>query len=256
MTARTIDLNCDLGEVPELIASGVDRALLGVVSSANIACGAHAGDETTMRQSVRDAIACGVAIGAHPGYPDRPNFGRLEVAMSPEEIEASVRTQVAALGTIARAEGADLTHVKPHGALYHAANARPEVARAIARAAAAWSTSLALVGQAGLGAIATWTSMGCRTVGEAFADRRYERDGTLRARSQANAMFHEGEDVAAQALRLALGQGVVVDGAGVLAVDARTICVHGDTPHAVRFAHGVRAALERAGVRVRALGVS
>lgn len=251
MTPRTIDLNCDLGEVPDLIAAGIDRQLLSIVTSANIACGGHAGDEGTIRQSVRDALAAGVAIGAHPGYPDRANFGRMEVGLSVAEIEASVREQLVAFDEFARAEGGKVRHVKPHGALYHAAMSRPEVADAVARAAMPWSKSLILVGQAGASGLNVWSGMGFRVRGEAFADRRYEADGTLRARTREGAVFHNSSDVEAQAVRIALGQGAIASDGSVVAINAETICVHGDTPGAVKLARRVRNALEAAGVQCR-----
>lgn len=262
MSARTIDLNCDLGEIPALIDAGVDRELLSIVTSANIACGGHAGDEQTMRRTVRDAIAAGVAIGAHPSFPDRENFGRLEMAMSPQEIEASVREQIAVLGKIAREEGAELRHVKPHGALYHAVLKSVEMAKAIARAAGAWSPSLILVEQAkatppsdpsaeadGLHPLDLWRSMGFRVAGEAFADRRYEPDGSLRARSREGAVLHDAREVAGQAVGVALGRGVLTSADTTIPLRADTICVHGDTPGAVAMARAVRTGLEAAGVR-------
>ncbi len=249
MIARTIDLNGDLGELPDLIAAGVDRQLLSIVTSANIACGGHAGDERTMRQSVRDALAAGVAIGAHPSYPDRPNFGRAEVDLSPTEIEIHVRRQVEALGWIAHFEDTHVRHVKPHGALYHAAMERPEIARLVARGAWAWSTDLILVGQAGRPGLDVWRDMGAKVMSEAFADRRYEPDGRLRQRSRSGAVLADPHEVERQAVRIATGRGVVASDGTVVPIAADTICVHGDTPGAVTLARRVRLALEAAGVR-------
>lgn len=252
MTPRTIDLNADLGELPDLIAAGIDRQLLSIVTSANIACGGHAGDEHTMRQSVRDALAAGVAIGAHPSYPDRTNFGRVEIDFSPAEIEIHVRRQVEALGWIAQFEGAHLRHVKPHGALYHAAMERPDVAQVVARGARAWSQDLILVGQAGRPGLDVWRDMGACVMREAFADRRYEPDGRLRPRSLPGAILLDASEVADQAVRIATGRGVVASDGSTLPIAADTIGVHGDSPGAVTLARHVRIALDSAGVRLGA----
>jgi UPF0271 protein len=245
VTVRSIDLNADLGEDPHALAAGLDAALLDVVTSANVACGGHAGDETTMRAVVRLARERGVAVGAHPSYPDRAGFGREPMDLPPEEIEVAVAEQIAVLGNIARAEGVKLTHVKPHGALYHAAarstQGRASVTHAIARAAARWSRELVLVGQAGSPALAVWRAHGFRVAGEAFADRAYEPDGSLRPRSQAGALLTDPALAAAQAVALAQ------------AGTAETLCVHGDTPGAPAIARAVRAALLSAGIRTAAL---
>jgi UPF0271 protein len=238
VTARTIDLNADLGEDPRALAAGLDAALLDVVTSANVACGGHAGDETTMRAVVRLARERGVAVGAHPSYPDRAGFGRAPMDLSPDEMEVVVAEQIAVLGNIARAEGVKLTHVKPHGALYHAASSRPPVGHAIARAAARWSRDLVLVGLAGSAALKVWHAHGFRVAGEAFADRAYELDGTLRPRSDAGALLTDPALAAAQAVALAQ------------AGNAQTLCVHGDTPGAPAIAHAVRAALVASGFRL------
>lgn len=206
-----------------------------------------------MRAIASAALARGVAVGAHPGHPDRANFGRVDVAMTEAAIEASARDQVAALVRVVRALGGEACHVKAHGALYHAAVARPEIARAIGRAAlAACGGGVALVGLAGSPALGVWRAMGLRTMAEAFADRRYERDGSLRARGLAGAVIDDPAEAAAQAVRLAQGVGVLgADGSRVM-VKAETICVHADTPGAVNVARAVREALEAGGVRVAA----
>lgn len=249
MTTRTIDLNCDLGEIPALIEAGVDRELLSIVTSANIACGGHAGDEETMQKSVEDAITAGVAVGAHPSYPDRVNFGRVEIKLSPAEIEIHVRRQVEAIGWIAHFADGKLRHMKPHGALYHAAMERRDVAKLVAKGALAWNRDLILVGQADRPGLEVWREMGAQVRAEAFADRRYEPDGTLRSRSLAGAVLHVASEVADQAVRIACGQGVVASDGSVVPIVADTICVHGDTPGAVAHARAVRFALESAGVR-------
>jgi UPF0271 protein len=231
VSERTVDMNADVGE------GGDDAALLEVVSSANVACGAHAGDELIMAGTVSHAQLMGVVLGAHPGYPDRPRFGRVELPLSPEGIEATVREQIAALGEIARTLSEELRHVKPHGALYHTAMRRREVAQAVARGAAHWSRDLVLVGQAGAPALSWWREMGFAVAAEGFADRRYEPDGTLRSRALEGALVLDPAEAAEQALWLA--------------DTVQTICVHSDTPGAGAIARAVRARLESAGIRVR-----
>src|SRR5271165_277962 len=182
MSDSRIDINADLGESGESLANGTDFELMRFVTSANIACGGHAGDEHTMRETVRIAQQLNVAVGAHPGYPDRDNFGRIESPLSLAEIEATVRDQIAALAAIARPLGVELVHCKPHGALYHAANKSADVAAAIGRAVLASDEQLVMVGQAGSQMLTVWQSMGLTSVAEAFADRAYEPDGILRKR--------------------------------------------------------------------------
>jgi UPF0271 protein len=251
VTAR-IDLNCDLGESAERIADGTDRHLLATISSANVACGGHAGDRTTMEAVVRAAFARGVAIGAHPSYVDRASFGRSRMTLEPDDVAALVEAQVRALHAIARAAGAELAHVKPHGALYHAAAQDARIAEAIARGSARVRSGLILVGAAGSQALAVWGELGFATAAEGFADRAYEPDGTLRARSLPGALIADPARAAAQALRIAR-EGSVVTGDGSLRrIVATTLCVHGDTPGAPRIARAVRTALESAGIEVAA----
>jgi UPF0271 protein len=238
---RTIDLNCDLGESPDRLRDGTDLALLDVVSSANVACGGHAGDEDTMAAVAHAAIERRVAIGAHPGYPDPANFGRVSIPMPPQRIESCVLEQTQTLQRIARAAGGRVTHLKPHGALYHDAMHNPEIARAIGDAARRADPALVLVAMAGSSALELWRSQGIRVAGEAFADRTYEPDGTLRARSRDGALITDPDLAAAQALRL------------VQHGTAQTLCVHSDTPSALAIAREVRAHLEHAGVRIAAL---
>lgn len=253
-TACEIDLNADVGEDPESLADGRERALIECLSSVNIACGGHAGDERTMREVVRLALACGCAIGAHPSYPDRAGFGRRPMEMTPEALEAAVRAQIAALGEIARAAGAKLAHVKPHGALYHAADRDAEIAAAIGRAAVAWDPRLAMVGSAGGAALGVWRSMGLRAIGEGFADRAYAPGGGLVARTERHALIEDQAGAGEQALGLAeRGEAVAFDGSVVRAPCA-TVCVHGDTPGAAAIARGVRSALDARGIVVRAAG--
>jgi UPF0271 protein len=245
-----IDLNCDLGEDPASIAAGTDAALMRIVTSANIACGGHAGDEQTMDAMCAEAERAGCAIGAHPGYPDRVNFGRVAMRITPEEIEASVAEQVAALKTIASRRGVRIAHLKPHGALYHAAMHDAQTALAIGRAALAHAP-LFMVGQAGAPALARWREMGLPVLAEAFADRRYEPDGMLRARTKAGALIADPDEAADQALRIARGEPIDAGGTP-LRLHAGTICIHSDTPGAIAAARAVREALEAHGITVTA----
>jgi 5-oxoprolinase (ATP-hydrolysing) subunit A len=223
-----IDLNCDMGELED---AAHEAALLEHVTSANIACGGHAGDDATMERTARLALARGVRIGAHPGYPDRANFGRVEMAMTAEEIEASVLEQILRLETIVRPLGGAVAYVKPHGALYNVAVRNAEVARAIGAAVARWNAAAPLFGLAASPMLDVWREMGLTPAGEAFADRAYEPDGTLRSRKLPGALITEPASAAAQAVRFAR------EG------KAETICVHGDTPDAVEILRACRSAL-------------
>lgn len=245
-----LDLNCDLGEDPA--SRELDAALLRWVSSANVACGGHAGDAASMRTLARLCLEQGVALGAHPAYPDREGFGRRPMALAPSALEAEVFEQVQALAACARSEGSWLVHVKPHGALYHDSARSAEVALALARAVQGVSPRLVLVGQAGSPALALWRSMGLCVAAEAFADRRYAQDGRLVPRAQPDALLTDPEEAAAQAVGLAHGR-LRVEGVE-LAVRADTLCVHGDTPGALGIARAVRERLDLEQVAVRALG--
>src|SRR5438046_7333938 len=196
-----IDLNCDMGELDD---AQHEAALMQYITSANIACGGHAGDEHTMERTARLALDRGVRIGAHPGYPDRANFGRMEIAMTGEEIELMVYRQIVRLDAVVQGLGGRMIHVKPHGALYNVAVRNADVARAIAKGAARWDPSAILFGLAGSAMLEVWREVGMTVAGEAFADRRYEPDGTLRSRKLADALITDARDAAAQALRFAL----------------------------------------------------
>jgi UPF0271 protein len=228
-----IDLNCDMGELDdaELEDAAHEAALMAFITSANIACGGHAGDARTMERTARLALGRGVRIGAHPGYPDRENFGRLEIAMTAEAIADTVYAQIARLDEVVRRLGGAIVHVKPHGALYNVAVRNAEVARAIAHGAARWNPGTTLFGLAGSPMLDVWREMGMTVAGEAFADRRYEPDGTLRSRKFPDALITDPREAAAQALRFAR-QGLV-----------QTICVHGDTPGSVAILKACREAL-------------
>jgi UPF0271 protein len=249
----TIDLNCDMGEREDL-ASSAQESLMQYITSASLACGAHASDEALMRLTLRQALAhCGanrVTIGAHPGYPDRLNFGRLEMVKPIADHEASIEGQVRGLASLADEEGVEVRYVKPHGALYNRAAWDLELARAIARAVFRVGRDLAIVGLAGSPALAVWREAGIRTVAEAFADRRYEADGSLRARRHDDALVRNPEDAARQALRIAIRHEVVACDGSVVKVEAETLCIHSDTPGAVDIARSVRKRLEDAGVKV------
>jgi UPF0271 protein len=250
---KSIDLNCDMGELPEAIADGTQEALMTTITSVNVACGGHAGDERTMKTTVERALHWKLAIGAHPGYADRANFGRLELKLPPNQIAASVFEQVRALAEIAASCGAQLTHVKPHGALYNQAVRDREIAEAIAEGVARWSRDVVLVGLAGSPMLDIFRKAGFAVAAEAFADRRYEADGTLRSRKFEDALIRDPAEAGRQALRI-VERGVVIacDGTEVT-VDAQTLCIHGDTPGAPEIAAAVARILREAGVTVRAL---
>lgn len=249
----TIDLNCDCGEGFGAWQLGDDAALLRHVSSANIACGAHAGDPEIMRRTLRLCRELGVAAGAHPGYPDLHGFGRRALPMSPAEVENNVLAQLGALAALARAEGVALRHVKPHGALYNVAAVTPAIAEAIAGAVAAFSRELLLVGLAGSQLVAAGEAAGLRVAREAFADRGYAADGTLLPRGTPGALIVEPAENLAQALRIVIEGHVLGPGGERVPVVADTLCVHGDMPGAAGRAEALRRGLEAAGVLVRGI---
>lgn len=248
-----IDLNCDMGEVPEAIVDGSQESLMPSLTSVNVACGGHAGDLQTMRATIDQALRWGVAVGAHPGYPDRVNFGRVELNLTPEVIADSIFDQVRALADVAAECGVKLTHVKPHGALYNQAAVNPVLARAIAEGVARWNREVVLVGLAGSQMMNVFQEAGFRAAAEAFADRRYEADGTLRSRKFKDALISDPLEAAKQALSIAQrGMVIALDGTQV-ATDAQTICIHGDSPGAPQIAAAVAHALRQAGVKPRPL---
>ena len=248
-----VDLNCDMGESFGAFRIGADEAILPHVSSANIACGFHGGDPAVMRATIASAQATGVAIGAHPGLPDLVGFGRRTMDVTPQEVYDLVVYQIGALLAFALAAGATLRHVKPHGALYNMAASQPALADAIATAVRDVDSRFALYALAGSHLVTAGERAGLLTASEAFADRNYMADGTLVSRRRPDALVTDADEAVARAIRM-VREGTVrsVDGADVsLRVD--TICIHGDGPHAAKFASRLRRGLEEAGVTVTAL---
>lgn len=243
-----IDLNADLGE-----GCDTDEMLLTLVSSANIACGWHAGDAQTMRNCVRWAMQNHVAIGAHPSFPDRENFGRSNMQLPPEEIISGMLYQLGALDAIVKAEGSRMTHVKPHGALYNQAAKDAVLANAICAAIRSFNPALAVFGLAGSELIAAARSADLIAVEEVFADRAYQADGSLVSRAEAGAMIEDEARAIAQTLSLVRDKQVTALDGSTVKVNAQTVCLHGDGPHALNFARTIRARLELEGISVRAL---
>jgi UPF0271 protein len=250
-----IDLNADMGEAFGAYRMGADEELMPLVTSANVACGFHAGDPEVLDRTVALAARHGVAVGAHPGYPDLRGFGRRPLHATPREVEADVLYQIGAAAAFARAHGVRLVHVKPHGALYNQAAADEALARAIARAMARFDGSLVYVGLASSRTMREAArGEGLRFAGEAFADRAYNPDGTLVARSVPGSVIVEPERAALQALSIARdGVAVAHDGSRV-SLRAETLCIHGDNPSALSNARGIRKALAEAAIEVAALG--
>lgn len=247
---RTVDLNADLGEGLGVWRLTDDDGLLEVVSSANVACGAHAGDPTHMRRVCRRAAERGVAVGAQVSYPDLLGFGRRFVDIDPAELEDSVLYQLSALQGVARAEGTQVRYVKPHGALYNAVVTHEAQAAAVVAAVVAGAPGTAVLGLPGAVWLEQAEEAGLRPVHEVFADRAYTAEGTLVPRGEPGAVVHDTDEVVRRSLQMVLeGSVVAVDGSSV-AVDAASVCVHGDTPGAVDIARRVHDTLVDAGVRV------
>jgi UPF0271 protein len=251
-----VDLNCDMGESFGRYTLGHDSAMLDVVTSANIACGLHAGDPKVMQRTVTEAAAKGVAVGAHPSFPDRQGFGRRLMALTSDEVEAFVLYQLGALAGFARAVGTNLVHVKPHGALYNWAAKDSECAAAIARAVVAFDPALIVVTLPGSALVAAAHDHGLPVAQEGFADRAYQADGSLVPRSQPGAVIHDPAEAAARAVQMVTqGEIQTIDGT-TIPMEIDTLCVHGDTPDAVGIAGELRQALEAAGVTITALAES
>jgi UPF0271 protein len=247
-----MDLNADLGESFGRWTLGDDDRLVAHITSANLACGFHAGDFRVMEATVALCRRAGVAVGAQPGYPDLLGFGRRPMPFEPDEVESLVRYQIGALEAFCRASGVEMQHVKPHGALYNQAAADAPLAAAVARATARFSRDLVLFGLASSEPMASAAAdANLRFVPEAFADRRYLPDGSLQPRSQPGSVLTDPVAAAQQAVAIAAGDGAeVVDGGSRVPLAAESICCHGDTPGAVEIAAAVRRALETAGVTV------
>ena len=250
-----IDLNSDLGESFGPWPMGQDAALMDSISSANVACGFHAGDPGAMRATIQLAREKGVAIGAHPGFQDLVGFGRREIKASPAEVEDLVLYQVAALAGMAAAQGVRLQHVKAHGALYNMACRDRALAVAIARAVASLDRSLILFGLPNSELVRAGESAGLPVAAEVFADRAYDPDGSLTARTKPGSVIHDTAKVVARAITMVKDQKVVAVDGSTLALRADTICLHGDTPGAADHARAVRAGLEAAGIKVARLSV-
>ena len=248
-----IDLNSDLGESFGLWPMGQDAALMASITSASIACGFHAGDPGAMRETVALAKVHGVAVGAHPGFPDLVGFGRREMTATPQEVEDLVVYQVAALAGLAATQGVPLQHVKAHGALYNMACRDRALADAIARAVAMIDRRLILFGLPGSELLRAGEAAGLPVAAEVFADRAYERDGSLASRSKPGSVIDNTDAVVARAVRMVRDRDVVALDGSSISLEARTICLHGDTPDAAGLARAVRAGLEAAGIEVEAL---
>jgi UPF0271 protein len=249
-----IDLNCDMGESFGPWKMGADEEVMPHITSANVACGAHAGDPGVMRRTVKLARAAGVAVGAHPGFADLQGFGRRELQADPAEIEDAVIAQIGACAAIAKAEGALLQHVKAHGALYNMAARDPKLAAAIARAIRLSDPSLVMFGLPNSALLDAGRGEGLRVAAEGFADRSYEPDGSLTPRARPGAVIHDVDAVFKRALRM-VRDGVVLTADGrAVELRVQTICVHGDTPGAPDLVARISAGLRAAGAAVQPIG--
>jgi UPF0271 protein len=249
-----IDINSDLGESFGAYTIGHDAGLMKSITSANVAAGFHAGDPSVLREAIRLAKANGVAVGAHPGFPDLVGFGRRELNVTAIEAEDLVLYQVAAVVGVAAAEGVKLQHVKPHGALFNMAVRNAELSAAIARAVVAIDRSLILFGLPGSEILAAGRAAGLRVAAEIFADRAYEPDGSLMSRRKPGSVIHDANAVVSRAVRMVKERSVTASDGSLVQLDADTICVHGDTPGSDQLAATLRAGLEAAGVIVKAIG--
>lgn len=243
---RTVDLNCDMGE-----GCSNDAELMRYISSANIACGYHAGDEDIMRRTVEIALANGVAIGAHPGYDDRENFGRTAMSLSADDIRAIVTDQLGKLKAICEEFGTRLHHVKPHGALYNQAAKDPSLSHAIVEAVARFDRKLIFYGLSGSCMISEADAAGLKTSSEVFADRTYSSDGSLTPRSEPGALITEADVAISHVLEMVEKQSVTSLSGEVIAIKAETICIHGDGATAVDLARSIRESLEKNSIDIR-----
>jgi 5-oxoprolinase (ATP-hydrolysing) subunit A len=253
-TRMRIDINSDTGESFGAYTIGHDAGLFTSITSANVAAGFHAGDPSVLRDTIRLAKKHGVAVGAHPGFPDLVGFGRRELNVTLREAEDLVLYQVAAVAGVAAAEGVKLQHVKPHGALFNMAVRNRDLSDAIARAVASFDKRLILFGLPGSEILAAGRAAGLPVAAEVFADRAYEPDGSLASRRKPGSVIHDPAAVVARAVRMVQERTVVAIDGSVVTLEADTICVHGDTPGSDDLALRIRAGLEAAGVTVRAVG--
>jgi UPF0271 protein len=251
-----IDINSDVGESFGAYTIGHDGGLMRSITSANIAAGFHGGDPSVLRETIRLAKAHGVAVGAHPGFPDLVGFGRRELNVTAKEAEDFVLYQIAAVTGVAWAEGVPVQHVKPHGALFNMAVRNPELSAAIARAVVAINPKLILFGLPGSEILKAGRAAGLRVAAEVFADRAYEADGSLASRRKPGSVIHDPDAVVARAVRMAKDRTVVAVDGSVVPLEADTMCVHGDTPGSDDLAAKIRAGLEASGVTVKAIGAA
>ena len=251
---KTIDLNCDMGESYGVYRLGEDQAAMPLISSANVACGFHASDPDNMRKTVQLAKKHGVAIGAHPAYPDLVGFGRRQMALTSDEIEAVILYQLGALHGFCRAEGLSMQHVKAHGALYNKAEQDANTAMAIAKAIQKFDPKLIMVCMANSAMTKAAQEIGLPYAQEVFADRAYTSQGTLVSRKLPGAVVHDLKEVIARVVQMVEQQTVTTIDGVILPIQADTICVHGDTPGAVEMIAGIRHAIEAAGFEVKAMG--
>lgn len=249
----TIDLNCDMGESFGAWKMGQDRAIMPYVSSANIACGFHAGDPATMRETVACAIEHGVAIGAHPGLPDLQGFGRRAMQITEQEAYDMTVVQVGALAGVAASQGGRLNHVKAHGMLYNMAVKNQALARGLARAVKDVDPSLVFFGLAGSVMIDEAKALGLRVAGEVFGDRSYQPDGSLTPRNQPGAMITDVQKSIEQVLRMIQERVIIAQDGTRVSIQADTLCLHGDQPDAVSFAQAIRQALKESNITIKAL---
>jgi UPF0271 protein len=251
---RSIDLNCDLGESFGAYKLGLDEEVIRHVSSANVACGFHAGDANVMQKTVRLAKEAGISIGAHPGLPDLQGFGRRNMDITPEETKGIMLYQIGALAAFCKAESVRLCHVKPHGALYNMAGKDYKLARAICEAVRDFDPSLILLGLSGSQMLKAAEELGLKFAREVFADRAYEEDGSLVARSKPGSMIEDEGEAIGRVLRMVTeGKVRAITGADI-PIRADSVCVHGDGPKALAFVMKIREALEKAGIAIAPFG--
>jgi UPF0271 protein len=250
----SVDLNCDLGESFGSWTMGLDEQIIPLITSANVACGFHASDPDVMAHTVHIAKMAGIAIGAHPGYPDIQGFGRRAMKLSPQEAKHAIMYQTGALSAFAAAEGVSLQHVKPHGALYNAAGSDYELAKAIAEGIKAVNPNLILLGLSGSCMLQAADECGLRCVREVFADRAYEEDGSLVSRAKEGSIITDENLAVTRVLKMIQQQKVTAITGKEIPIVAESICVHGDNVHALAFVKKIRAALEKEHINIKAFG--